>query len=283
MKPCLLLAFVCLLCFFFSCQNSNDQKEYYTPLSDSTSVTRLTGDSVKLVKTAGINFKVKNVEQSTRAVSGLAQKYGGMLTYQNMESPDERRTDLKLSMDSLLVITAATPHAAITARIPSQNLEDFLFAVADLGYYTGSSRLQIDDKSLQYLENVLKQKNRSETLAQAPTNKKTSLAVPEIIAVKDEAIAQQMLNRSIDADVAYSTINLNLFQNPIVRRETIANSNVDDYRLSFWKRFGNAVAEGWEVFLSFIVALAHLWMFILLGAIALFGYKNWIQKRKPVL
>lgn len=46
-------------------------KEVVTSLSDSTSASGLTGDSVKLVKTAGISFKVKDVEKSTMEVKRM--------------------------------------------------------------------------------------------------------------------------------------------------------------------------------------------------------------------
>lgn len=284
MKPFRLLASACCLCLVFSCQsNSSNDKEYLERLTDSTSITGLTGDSVKLVKTASINFKVKNVEQSIRSVSALAQKYDGMLTYQNMDAAEERRAELRLSADSLLVVSTTTPRAEITARIPSQNLEAFLFGVSDLGYYTGNSRLQVDDRSLAYLENVLKQKSRTETLAQLSVKKKKAVALTETIAVKDEAIEQQMANRTIDADVAYSTVSLALFQNPVIRKEVVADTYIDNYRLPFWQRLSNAVAYGWEAFLSFVIALAHLWMFLLVGIAVLILYRQWWQKRKPVL
>lgn len=279
MKPALSLL---VLCFLFSCQNNNgDQKESVVNLTDSTSVTGLTGDSVKLVKTASINFKVKDATQSTRAVSGLAQKYGGMLTYQSIEAVELAQRSLKVSSDSVLVITAATPHADITARIPSQHLEAFLFDVADLGYYTGSSKLQVDDKSLAYLENSLKQKNRTNALSRTPTGKTKAAAIRQAITIRDETIEQQMANKAIDADVQYSTINLALSQNPLVRKEMVANTNMDDYQLSYGPRFRNAVADGWNAFLDFVLLLTQLWMFILFGLAIFFTYKVWQKRSRP--
>jgi hypothetical protein len=251
-------------------------------LSDTTSVTGLTGDSVKLVKTAATNIKVKDVEQSTRAVSALAQKFGGMLTLQNLEAVEQSRKELKLSSDSLLVITAVAPHADITARVPSQNLEAFLFGVADLGYLTTSTHLQVDDKSLTYLENALKQKNRTEVLNSPSTKPKSPSSALQTIAVKDEAIEQDIANRTINAEVNYSTVNLNLYQNVVVRKETIANPYLDNYDLPFWSRLGNALENGWAYFLSFVVGIAHLWLFIGVGVLVVTAYRYWQQRRKLI-
>jgi hypothetical protein len=76
--PILLLTFITCI-FLLSCNANN--KETSSALSDTTSVSGLTGDSVKFVKTAAINFKVKDVEQSIREISNLSRKYGGMLIH----------------------------------------------------------------------------------------------------------------------------------------------------------------------------------------------------------
>lgn len=274
---------ICLLAVLFSCQNNGENKDisdFSRSINDSVSVTGLTADSVKLVKTAATDIKVRDVEQSVRAVSALAQKSGGMLTLQHLEAVEQGRKELKLSADSLLVITAVAPRANLTARVPSANLEAFFFGVADLGYFTGSSHLQVDDKSLLYLENALKQKNRANVLMQPAGNRKSTATTLQAIAVKDEAIEQNMANRNIDAEVNYSTVNLTLFQNPVVRKETIANTNIGEYQPAFTQRLGNALADGWQYFQLFVIAFAHLWMFILSGFIVYAGYKYRMQKRK---
>ncbi len=278
MKPCPSLFVFSFVLFLISCQNGANNKDY-EPLSDTASITGLTGDSVKLVKTAAINFKVKDVEHSTRDVSGLAQRFGGMVFSQNLESVEEGRKELKISADSLMVITAIAPRADVTVRIPSEHLEEFMFYAADLGYYTGSSRLQIDDKSLVYLENALKQKNRTEVLSKPSTKNSKPPTSLQTIAVKDEAVEQQIANRMIDADVKYSTVNLNLFQNATIKKEIVANYNLTDYDLPFSQRFGNAMSTGWHYFLSVVVALAHLWMFFLLAIAFILFYRYW-PKRK---
>lgn len=283
MKNVALLFVFCFIVCLPGCRNSGDQKTHDGALSDSTSITGLTGDSVKLVKTAGINFKVKNTEQSIRAVATLVKQFGGSIAYQNLNAEEEGRNELKISTDSVLVVAVVAPRADITVRVPSQSLEDFLFSVADLGYYTGTSRLQVDDKSLLYLENALKQRNRSIT-SSAPTLRNGKPAsVLETIAVQDEAIEQQIANKAIDGDVHYSTVNLSLFQNPIVRREIVANTNIADYNLPFHQRFRNAIFDGWAYFIEVFVALAHLWVFAIIGCVIFFWYKHSLQKRKPAV
>ncbi|MEO6638123.1 MAG: DUF4349 domain-containing protein, partial [Ginsengibacter sp.] len=133
--------------YFFSC-NQSDPNEKFAALNDSSSFSGLTGDSVKLVKTAGINFKVKDVEQSARSISTLARTFGGMLFNQTYEAAETRRNELKISADSLMVISISTPQADITARVPAENLEEFMYGVVDLGYFTESHTLKLMIRAL---------------------------------------------------------------------------------------------------------------------------------------
>ena len=103
MKALQLLIILSLPLYFLSCQNSNDEASLLA-LGDSTGVAGFKGEEVKLVKTASMYFKVHNIEKSTRAVSTLAQSYGGMVFNQTMEFTETDRNELPLSTNSLMVV-----------------------------------------------------------------------------------------------------------------------------------------------------------------------------------
>jgi len=282
MKPACFLFLVASATLIFSCQNNPDGKPQLA-LNDSSSFTGLTSDAVKMVKTADMNIKVKSVEESTRNVSMLTHQYGGTVYNQTYQAAECDRKELSVSEDSLLVISTVNPEAHITVRVTSQNLESFLFDVADIGYYTVSSQLQMDDKSLTYLENNLKRKNR-EAIFHTPSKRRNdSSTTLQAIQVGDEAIQHFITNKSIDADVAYSKITLRLYQNALVKSEVIANYMIADYKLSFGERLSNSLQSGWNAFLDFIVAVSQLWMFILLALLAYAAYRYWQQRRKTIV
>ncbi len=283
MKSLRNILYLCFVPVLFSCRNNDYRDSKYQPLSDSVSMFGFTGDSAKLVKTAGIDFKVKDVMQTVKAVSVLANGFGGIIHYQNTTAHEEGQKELRLSTDSLLLITAFSPQAEITARIPSANLEAFLFDVPGLGYHTGSSRLQVDDRSLLYRQNVLRQKARDEVLARAPLVAGKSAATKQLLDIKDQQTDQQIANRQINADVAYSTVNLRLYQNPVVRREVVADTDMNRYALPFVQRLTQALAGGWQLFLNLLIAFAYLWMFLLAGVAVYFGYRFWQRKQGPKL
>jgi ribosomal protein L12E/L44/L45/RPP1/RPP2 len=277
------LLFVCactmLTVFLFACneKSGTNGNEKYTEVNvsaDSANIAGVPPGEVKLVKTAAINFKVKNVEQSIRSVSSLVKSFGGMIYSQDLQAEENDRKELKMSPDSLLVISSYTPRAELTLRVPSEHLEEFMFNAADLGYFTQSNNLNIDDKSLSYLENALKEKNRKEVLAQGLVKRNTAATAGKTIEIKDDVIDKIIENRTIDAEAKFSLVNISLFQNPLVRKEIIANYVISDYQLPVSQKFADALKAGWQYFLALLLLLTHLWVFILLATILIFIYRK---------
>ncbi|MFL5741575.1 MAG: DUF4349 domain-containing protein [Flavisolibacter sp.] len=269
---------VLVLFIITSCGNQSQNISSNNTDADSTSTGGVPGDSVKLVKTAEINCKVKDVEKSTRDLSEMTAKFGGMVFHQVVSSEENEKKELRISADSLMVISTTTPQSDVMVKVPAKNLNDFLFSVSSLGYFTENSTLDIQDKSLEYLENTLRQKNRKEVLADKPL-KPTLSSNLKTIDIKDEMTSQQINNLTIDAEVSYSPVHLHFYQNPEVRKEVIANYNLDDYQLSFSKRFSAAMQEGWQYFVEFFLVLAHLWVFIVIVIVLYFIYQAKQQRK----
>lgn len=247
-----------------SCRNEDD-KYGIGNLNDSTSISGLTGDSIKLVKTANVTLKVKDVQQSTLSISELAKNMGGLITHQKIEATEDETSELKVSNDSVLKVTAYTTRAEMKARIPEENLTEFMYAINNQSYFVASSNMDIDDKSLDYLALQLRQQNRVPLLTQQSNKNQRSATTMQLLNTKDEITDQEILKRAIDANVQYSTVELSLFQNPLIRKEMMANYTVADYQLPFRKNISNAFSVGWAYFLKLLVALTYYWVFILLG------------------
>lgn len=264
-------------------QNGREPEGMERAVTDSTSVYGMEGRGVKLLKKAAINFKVKDVEQSSREVAALAEQMDGMIFNLNLQSQLGDRKELPLSEDSILSISTFHPSSEITVRVPANNLQAFMFEVAELGYFTGSSSLSIEDKSLVYLQNALLAKNRKEVLSKPIKVQPSKSSSLETIRVKDEIVDKEIQNRQITADADYSTVSLSLFQNPVVRKETIVNYAIADYQLSYFKRLAEALQKGLDAFLGFVLILAQLWVFIFAGVCIFFLYRAWFSGKRPIV
>jgi hypothetical protein len=259
--------------FVIGCQRDDD-KAGYAPADYGTADTGEKQEEVKLVKTASIESKVVDVAETVRKVSALTRQLGGMVFHQHIASTANGHKELRVSDDSLLVISTVTPQGRITARIPSQNLEEFLYRIADLGYFTSNSLLDIDDKTSHYLRNKLKQSVRKDVLQNTSMKTSKKPTAMQTIDVRDDMIEQQLANRQIDADVNYSEVTISLYQNALVRKDVVADHDLSNYTLPAATRLSHAVSNGWTMFMNFIVAIAHLWVFMLAAILGLITYKS---------
>lgn len=279
MKSLLLTVTVFSILLNVSCQHQGEQMDQIA-LNDTTSVYGFTGENMKLVKTAGLNFKVHDIEESVRKVSALAQSFGGMVFNQQLDFNEINHKELRMSADSLLVITAFMPEANIMVRIPSVNLDSFIYSATATGYFTRSTTLEINDESIRYLENKMKRENRQEALSSAVVLNDKISYINKAVKLKDEAIGQEMSNRILDADVKFSTVRLHLIQNALIKKEVVANSSLEHFQLSFSSRFSNAFHSGWSYFINFLLTIVHLWMFIILAILGYFLVRVIQQRSK---
>jgi hypothetical protein len=157
--------------------------------------------------------------------------------------------------------------------VPSDSLETFLYQAAEMGYFTKSSELHIDDKSLAFVENGLRGKHREDVLkGRVPTRK--APGTQEAIAIGDAIITQQIANRMISADAAYSLVDLQLYQNALVKKEVVANTDIDGYVLPFRERLRQSLEQGWNGLLAVTLALVSVWWLWVFGAIIWLAYRR---------
>ncbi len=281
MKSLSLLAGFCLL--LASCQSRPEsaasEKAALDGSQEDASVSGLTGDSAKLITTSSMSLQVAHVDSFVRDAIQLTQALGGTVVRQEITYTPVRHREEPISSDSLLLIEAIAPQATLAVRIPVLQLDSFLFVVTDRSLYPLSRLVETEDASLRYLENTLKLQNRDKTVSEAPAAvKNTSLR--DRIALRDEAITHDLDNRSINAEVRYSLLNLTLTQNPVVRRTTVANLAIDDYRLPVSARLSGAFSSGFRYFGDFLFGVLHLWLFIVVGIAGFLVLRHFRRTRK---
>jgi Domain of unknown function (DUF4349) len=235
----------------------------------------------KLVKTADMRFKVQDVQKSTTSISGLANSMNGMVMDQNLESTIENTETTPISNDSMVVISSYFTQSNMVVRVPSERLEEFLNAAGKLAVFINSRNMHIDDKSLDYLSAKMKNANRKQFVKEQQKNAQEETADAEdVLNVKDELVNDHIGNMKIDDAVKYSTVGLKLYQNSLIRKEVIANNTLSNYQLPFFTRVANSFGYGWILFIDFLVALTHIWIFMVLAAVIWFGIRYRRRKFK---
>lgn len=231
----------------------------------------------KIIKTADIRFRVKDARKMKTEISRQIKNYGGSLVESVIESNIEQTEKIKYSADSVLEIMSYHTEGNITARIPSEKLDDFTDDVVNQASFVHHQSLKFDDQRVSYLSNTLHAKNRAETINSVKKTDKKINDAEKLLALKDAYTDQKTENLLIDDKVKYSTITLNFYQENTVKKLVAGNDNISDYRPGFFNRLGLNLLVGWDVCKEFILVLATLWAPLLAGVaiyLAIRQYKN---------
>lgn len=264
-----------------ACKNSATNSEKRSSSADTVSIVpdHETANKAKLVKTADMNFKVKNVQQTGDSIAMLTNRYSGMVMHHQMGSEIEKTENIRVSNDSIRQVTVYKTTADMTVKVPSAKVEDFMNHVGRMAVLTMSCKMDIEDKTFDYVSAQLKVKNRKEWVAQTNKQDKESAKDPDVVlALKDNMVDDQVNNLKTDAAVKYSAIVLSFYQDKTINKQLVANDDPSAYHPPFFSRLLLALANGWYIFAEIILGLANMWMFLLAGAALWAGYK--IYKRK---
>lgn len=278
MKKYLFFAIISIA--IWSCNSNNKMKSADTTeaISESSADT-VPGD--KIIKTADMRFRVKDVQAVKEKLSNSIKEEGGTVAEFNIQSNIMRSEKVKYSTDSLLELTSYRKEGILVAKIPSDRLDDFTNKIAKMAVFIDQQSLKLDDQSMNYLSNTLKNKNRVEAVQQLNkhANKKSN-NVETALEIKDDYVDKKVENQLIDNKVKYSTITLNFYQDNTVQKLVVGNDDLYDYRPAFLNRFWLGIQNGWVIFKEFILILTNLWVLILLAGAGYFVFRHYRRKKK---
>ncbi|RZJ82102.1 MAG: DUF4349 domain-containing protein [Flavobacterium sp.] len=237
--------------------------------------------SPKIIKTADMQFRVKDVQQAKESLTSHLKSQGGTVVEFAIQSQIQESNKVGYSLDSLKEIISYRKTGMLVAKVPSDKLDDFTNTVAKMAVFVNSQNMKFDDQSIAYLANKLKAQNRVEAIKQinkSATRKSNN--VETSLYVKDDLVDRKVENMSIDDRVKFSTITLSFYQDNTVETYIVANDNLYNYKPGFFKRLGLNLVDGWNYFKEFILAIANLWMLVLFGFVIFFGVRHYARRKK---
>ncbi|MFV8328214.1 DUF4349 domain-containing protein [Flavobacterium sp. ZS1P14] len=231
------------------------------------------------MRTADLKFKVKNVPQSTYAIENATSKFGGYVTYTNLQSIISDQIESKISQDSILETTKFTVENSITIRVPVISKQ-----IAFLDYRL----IKADDVSIQIIKNELTQArktNHQKRLEKAIDNKgkklnDITLAESDLENQKEQNDSSKIENTSLQDQVNFSTIQLQIYQPESLRQEKIANTkDKSDYQTNIGIEILDALKNGWYLLKEIIIFIFNLWSILLIGTVGFIVYKKYLHKK----
>jgi hypothetical protein len=270
----------------FSCkQNTTEDMEASSEINTTTSAAAVvTKDSTrKFIRTADLKFKAKNVAKTTYAVENITTKFGGFVTYTNLQSRTNSEETNKINSDSSVVTRHFTVENEMVLRIPNTRLDSTLKAITPLIEHLDFRVIKADDVSLKLLSNSMAQKRAARNthrLENAIENKGKKLnditRAEDLLANKKESSDNSKIESlSLKDQINFSTVNIAMYQSDAVAREMIVNPDDSKYVQGFGSRMLDSLQTGWNMVTALLVFLTNLWALLLLGIIFYITYKKY--------
>ncbi|MCV9926229.1 DUF4349 domain-containing protein [Flavobacterium sp. LS1R49] len=290
---------VVIIALLFSCKKADasredsfsDSSKNTTDIISSSAAVEKKDTNHKFIRTADIKFKVKNVAKSTYAIENATVKFGGFVTYTNLQSTIHNEIQTKISQDSTLQTTKYSVINNIIIRVPNTQLDTVIKTIAKQIDFLDYRVIKADDVSLKLLSNQLAQ-NRSvenhKRIENAIDTKGKKIndvmnAENTLAAQKEQNDSNKIENIALKDQINFSTITLELYQNQSLKQEVVAsNKDNNTYKPNIGIEIIDALKSGWYILQGIIVFFLNLWPFILIGTGGFFLYRKYVKNQSKL-
>lgn len=253
----------------------------------TSSATSYVDKERKFVRTANAQFRVKDVYQSAIAIENIVANQGGFVVTNQIKADTDNVNRYRIGNAKLLELAEYTVRGTLSVRVPGDKTQDFLRALITQIDFLDQRNFEARDvqfdllrKQLEFLRNQEAQKQLGD-LSTAPgriSDKATVIyGQNEAKAKRDEA---SVVQTEVEDRVAFSTINLSLYQLSKVRKTEIddVDAIAKASRPGFFSRLFSAISVGWYGFLDVVIDLFAIWPLWLAIGFGIFAIKRYRKK-----
>ncbi len=244
----------------------------------------------KFIRNAQAQFRVKDVYRSALAIEDVAAAQGGFVVNNNIYA-QTINTQRRPAGDGMLIELAEyAVRGDISVRVPSDNTQAFLRAIANQMEFLDQRSFTAADAQFQILRQQLafqREQDAQRQIGQAAQQGGRIYDKVDAIAAqsgaklqRDEALIQQ---KEFEDKVEFSTISLSLYQMSKIRKTELPDVEAifRDNSPGFFARLGDSLRVGWYVVLDVFVVLMRAWPVWLLLIAAVIVFRRWRTSRRP--
>jgi len=253
-----------------STQNLEEAKiRYNSAISSSAAIEHGKDTTRRFVRTADLKFRVKSVINSTYDIENIIQQQGGFVTYTRLTSDIDNISTTPISADSSVETTFYTVINSITVRVPNTKLDTTLKEISRNIEYLDYREIKAEDIASKVLTNGLIVKRSTNTQQAIKKQLNQSIDYQELSSrtqeQKDNASISNLLLKD---QIAYSSINIFIYQRQDVKREPISNNNnIRAFEPNIGVKLVDAFQTGWDALETLIVFLANIWGVLLFAIV----------------
>lgn len=244
--------------------------------ADST-ILSLTDPARKILRTADLRCRVKDVYAAASALESTVRAVGGSITESRLEATELFAKEVPHGEDSLKEIRTFITTAHLTLRVPVAQLDSVVRLVPQDALFLHHRTLAQEDATLRYLSTELKNKSADHTgeaLAKAQKTGDVITASEYEDNRTERAIDRRIENLDILDRAAYATLTVEYYQPQSVDAQVVVNPAAAA-RTPLGAQVGRALLNGWRGMEALLVALVALWPLWLIVAGGVVLYRKW--------
>lgn len=285
----LLLIFTVTIAFT-ACNNAELEErgmQEYVASADSMAtstapdIADLASDSRKVIRKADIKCRVNDVPQAVKELETFTAQAGGFVAQSHTQNSIINEKSAAYKTDSFKTVQSYRTTANMVIRIPYYALDTLADHISKLSTFIHHRDMNRQDVTLQYLSNLLKNRETPTTNQPAKTAKSNDANAP-VVNEKHEQVDRKIANLEILDDTRYATLALEIYQPEQVIVSITQNT---DKLLSpgFGERAGDALNTSIEIIKSLTLAAIAIWPIWLTLIIFLLWYKSRKNKGRIAL
>lgn len=237
----------------------------------------------KIIKTADLKIKVDDVKKASSKMTNLVDMNGGYISSENLQSTKNYYQTIEKTEDYKIEEYEVVTSNVIYIRVPTQNFQKVLSGMKGIAVSEDYVRVDAQDVTEEYydLETRLKTKKEVEKRyieilrSKAKTVSEILTAEEKIRVIREEIEVVEGRLKYLKNKVNLSSIQVEMYQDPVFIQETIKYKKYQETGWSFWEKAGNAISTGWNAILNFLIGLLYVWPFLII-----IGTGLWFLLRK---
>lgn len=268
-----IIGLICMLTFLGAChQNKIAESLEVKSVAENTNFKAVAEETLsspneinvpkdlRIIKTANVRYKVNDVHKATREIKLLSLSKGAYISDLRFENDLYRKEN------------------RFTLKVPQQSFDELMDSirhVVDFVEYETITTQDVTEECLDIearLKTKLEVKARYESVLrkQAKTVEDILKTEEKLRIIQEEIESAQGRLKYLTNKVAYSTIQIDLYQEVEYKEEPVS------YKKTFWDKTMESLSFGWEMIQGLVLAILHIWPLTILG-ILLFV---WLKRRK---
>lgn len=218
--------------------------------------------NLKIIKSANVRYKVKDVKMATERVKRISQAYNSYISELRFENNLYKKEN------------------RFTLKVPSKDFDIIMDSISSVAEFIEYENITTKDVTSEFIDVEARLKTKLEVKARYESILRTKAkSVKDLLEVEEKL---QRIQEEIESSqgqlkylmnkVAFSTIQIDLYETVEYKEEP------EHYKKTFLAEIKEGFTSGWNILKIFFVGLVYVWPFIIIGTVAFVLIRKRVKK-----